>query len=296
MVHARSPQSGLLLFLALLAWRRFERLRLSMVYTVHDSFYDYKLRNQVMLAIALALFKLDIFYSRAAYDRLPRGWNRLMVDRWQVVQNDADLEYVDCDNAAGSVARSEGKFIVISVERLMMVKELVALLYAFTKSADVDIHLVFVGAGSVESELETHVIALGFEDRVLITGLILRDDLFERCASADVFVSTSYSEGLPVAVMEAMASLCRVILLDIPLHCEFADRADFIPMIPSGDVDEFALENQRYRVLSPEKRFEIGLRYRDVDAALFALPIMHAGIEAVYQDLPRLTYTTGRSR
>src|SRR5688572_10637440 len=47
-IHAHAPESGALLVFALVWWRRFRRLRPSLVYTVTDSFEDFKLRNQAV--------------------------------------------------------------------------------------------------------------------------------------------------------------------------------------------------------------------------------------------------------
>ncbi|MCH8877481.1 MAG: glycosyltransferase family 4 protein [Chloroflexi bacterium] len=294
-VHAHAPQTGVLLVLALLAWWRFGRIRTSLVYTVHDSFYDYKPRNQAMMVFDLVAFGRVMFCSRAAYDSLPRVWKRLMRDRWRVVQNGADIERVDRAIEAGPMARRAGKFTIISVGRLENVKDPMLLLDAFKQSADVDSHLVYVGVGSLESDLATIVNASGMEDRILLTGLIPRDEVFVRCAGADVFVSTSRGEGLPVAVMEAMAARCPVILSDIPPHRELVDGADFIPLIAPGDVAEFAREIHRFREMLVEERLEIGRRCRNHVVARFALPIMHAGIEAVYRELPRFADATTHS-
>ena len=294
-VHAHAPQTGVLLVLALMAWWRFRQFQSSMVYTVHDSFYDYKPRNQAMMVIALAAFKRVMFCSRAAYDSLPRIWKRLVRDRWRVVQNGADIERVDRAIEAGPLARREGSFTVISVGRLENVKDPVALLEAFSRDADMNNHLVYVGVGSLASDLAERVTRLGLENRILLTGLIPRDEVFMRCASADVFVSTSRGEGLPVAVMEAMASRCPVILSDIPPHREVADGADFIPLISPGNVAGFGREIQRYRAMLPGERLEIGRRCRDHVTERFALPIMHAGTEAVYRELSRLADITTHS-
>lgn len=294
-VHAHAPQTGVLLVFALIAWWRFGRFRSSMVYTVHDSFYDYKPRNQAMMVFALVAFKRVMFCSRAAYDSLPRVWKRLVRDRWRVVQNGADIERVDRAIDAGPMARPEGDFTVISVGRLENVKDPMVLLDAFAQNADVNSHLVYVGVGSLQSDLAARVTESGLENRILLTGLIPRDDVFIRCASADVFVSTSRGEGLPVAVMEAMAARCPVILSDIPPHREVADGADFIPLVSPGDVAGFAREIQRFRDRLPEERLEIGRRCREHVTARFALPIMHAGTEAVYRELPRLADSATRS-
>jgi glycosyltransferase involved in cell wall biosynthesis len=161
------------------------------------------------------------------------------------------------------------------------------LLEAFRRSTDQADRLVVVGAGTIESEVEARVGRLALRDRVELTGLIPRDEVFVRCAGADVFVSTSRGEGLPVAAMEAMAARCPVILSDIPPHRELAEGADFIPLIPPGDVDGFAREIRRVAGLAAEDRLELGRRCRAHVAVRFALPIMHAGYDEVYREIAR---------
>jgi glycosyltransferase involved in cell wall biosynthesis len=142
-----------------------------------------------------------------------------------------------------------------------------------------------VGAGELAPSITTRARERGLEDRVILTGLIPRDDVFVLCADADVFVSTSHGEGLPVAVLEAMAAGCPVILSDIPPHRELADGADFIPFVAPGDVDGFAAEIRRYHEMTANERRGIGRTCRGHMAARFTLPIMRAGTEAVYREV-----------
>jgi glycosyltransferase involved in cell wall biosynthesis len=130
----------------------------------------------------------------------------------------------------------------------------------------------------------------------VLTGLVPRDDVFVLCADADVFVSTSHGEGLPVAVLEAMAAGCPVILSEIPPHRELADGADFIPFVEPGDVDGFAAAIRRYREMSPQERREIGRRCRSHMAARFTLPIMRAATEAVYREVASSNGSLARPR
>ncbi len=136
---------------------------------------------------------------------------------------------------------------------------------------------------------------MGLGEHVELAGLVARDEVFLRCANADVLVSTSHGEGLPVAVIEAMATGCPVILSDIPPHRELADGADFIPLIAVGDAVGFAREIRRFRELPQAGLRVLGQRCRDHVTARYTLPIMHAGIEAVYRELPTLAGTTTRS-
>jgi glycosyltransferase involved in cell wall biosynthesis len=290
-VHAHAPQTGTLLVLAALAWRRFSRLRPSLVYTVQDSFHDYKPRNQAMMVVALAKFTRIVFCSRSAYESLPMILKRLVRARWRVVQNGADLDRVDRAVAAHRAAPNGAGFTVLSVGRLEQVKDPIAALNAFARSVgdDAGSRAVFVGAGELSTAVTERARELGLQDRVVLTGLIPRDEVFVLCADADVFVSTSHGEGLPVAVLEAMAAGCPVILSDIPPHRELAEGTDFIPFVPPGDEEGFAEAIQRFHEMSPQERRKIGPRCRDHMAARFTLPIMRAGTEAVYRELaPRV--------
>ena len=123
-IHAHAPQTGTLFVLATLALGRFSRVRSSLVYTVQDSFHDYKLRNQLMMIISLAAFRRIVFCSRSAYESLPGALDRLVRGRSRVVPNGADLDRVDRALATRAPAPSGGGFNVISVGRLERVKEL----------------------------------------------------------------------------------------------------------------------------------------------------------------------------
>ncbi|MGH2539338.1 MAG: glycosyltransferase family 4 protein [Actinomycetota bacterium] len=294
-VHAHAPHTGLMLTMALLAWGRFRRLRPSLVYTVQDSFYDYKPRNQAMMVLALPAFERVVFCSRSAYESLPRVWKRLVRGRWRVVQNGADLERIDRALASGAPVREREGFSIISVGRLDRVKDPLGLVEAFSWVARKHDRLTFAGAGGLEGAVRERVAQLGLSDHVTLTGLIPRDEVFLRCAGADVFVSTSTGEGLPVAVVEAMAAGCPVILSDIPPHREVADGAGFIPIVPLGDVDGFGREIRRFREMGSRERREIGRRCREHVVARFTLETMHATLDGVYRELaPRAETTVPR--
>jgi glycosyltransferase involved in cell wall biosynthesis len=66
------------------------------------------------------------------------------------------------------------------------------------------LRLVIVGQGPLESEVRALHAKLGLDDRCLILGY--RDDVPRVLAMGDFFVMSSRFEGLPVALMEAMAA------------------------------------------------------------------------------------------
>ena len=73
--------------------------------------------------------------------------------------------------------------------------------------------LFICGRGELESRLKQQVKALQLEDQVQFLGY--RKDIPQLCCAADIFVFTSIQEGLPRALMEAMANGKAVVCSDI---------------------------------------------------------------------------------
>jgi glycosyltransferase involved in cell wall biosynthesis len=96
------------------------------------------------------------------------------------------------------------------------------------------LHLAIAGRGPQEAALRKEIAALGLTERVHLLGL--RHDVADVMAAADVFVLPSLSEGLPLAVLEAM-SLSRPIVAsgvgDVPRA--LANGAAGV-LVPPSDV------------------------------------------------------------
>lgn len=69
---------------------------------------------------------------------------------------------------------------------------------------DASIKYLLVGLGEKEAEYRELIKTLSLQDRVILAGY--REDVPELLHMADVFVFPSLQEGLPVALMEAMAA------------------------------------------------------------------------------------------
>lgn len=70
--------------------------------------------------------------------------------------------------------------------------------------ADMNAYYIIAGQGDLKLYLENLVDSLNLRNRVKLLGF--RSDVKDLCAAADVFVFPSFREGLPMALMEAMAS------------------------------------------------------------------------------------------
>jgi glycosyltransferase involved in cell wall biosynthesis len=97
-------------------------------------------------------------------------------------------------------------FIVGTVGRLEAIKDQGTLIKGFATLAHSvpDARLVLVGDGSERKALEARAAELGLQDRVRFLGR--RDDVHDVMPAFDVFALSSLNEGLPLAVLEAMAA------------------------------------------------------------------------------------------
>jgi glycosyltransferase involved in cell wall biosynthesis len=206
-----------------------------------------------------------------------------------------DLDRVDHALEGNDRDPVQDDFTVVSVGRLIDIKNPAALIDAFALDGSGGGRLVFVGEGPLRGQLENRVADLGLRGKVDFTGLVGRDEVYRRVAAADVVVSVSYGEGMPVAVLEAMACSKPVVLSDIEPHREIASDVDFIPLVHPDDVQGFAREMARLRRMPPSARRELGRRCRQLVDSRFSIAGMHQALGKVY-DRPRLARTVAGDR
>ena len=75
-------------------------------------------------------------------------------------------------------------------------------------------HLVLVGDGPERLRLEQLITELDLADCVSLVGV--RDDVPEILKACDVFVFPSHTEGMPNALLEAMAASCAIVCTNVP--------------------------------------------------------------------------------
>jgi glycosyltransferase involved in cell wall biosynthesis len=109
----------------------------------------------------------------------------------------------------------ENRFLILSVGRLSPAKGFFDLLDAFliVQNKFPSAHLVIAGGGDMYDELKSRINKLGLKDHVSLLGT--RDDTLRLMVAADVYVNSSYWEGTPVSVLEAMASGLPIVATNV---------------------------------------------------------------------------------
>ncbi len=182
---------------------------LTTLHTMPGPEIEDNLPRMTLDALTARLSALVVAPCHAVADAYRRRW-RLPAERFAVVPNAPVAGPAPADFDAGPLRRSlagdGGARLVICVARLQPAKgleDLIAALPALRREVG-PVRLVVAGDGPEEPRLRAEAELLGVADDVLLLGR--RDDVGELLAAADAFCLPSRHEGVPVSLLEAMAS------------------------------------------------------------------------------------------
>src|SRR5262245_15533803 len=184
--------------------------------------------------------------------------------------------------------RSAGPTMLISVARLEPVKNHDMLFDAMRRLTDrgEDLRLRLVGDGPLRPACEARCHALGIADRVEFLGY--RDDIPALLAASDIAVLTSVKEGIPRAVLEAMASGLPVVATRVVGTREAVRHAETGFMVELGDTAALAgaIADLAH---DPALRQRFGARARQVAAEEFDEAPIVTALRDLYVDRLRAT-------
>ena len=147
---------------------------------------------------------------------------------------------VCCDTAEkrASLGLPDDATLLLSVGELSTRKNHRVIIEALAKLNDENVHYLIVGRGDKKEELEALANSLGLGNRVHLLGF--RSDIPELCHTADIFCFPSIHEGLPVALMEAMASGLPCVASDIRGNTDLIENGKNGFLCKHTDVEAFA--------------------------------------------------------
>ena len=139
---------------------------------------------------------------------------------------------------------------LLFVGRFDHVKGLPLLLEAFANLAQrvPHLHLDLVGDGPERSDLEALARELELSERITFHGYHSQAELRQDFALADVFVMTSFAEGIPVVLMEAMAQGVPVVAPRITGIPELVEDGVSGLLYTPGAVDQLVERIERLLV------------------------------------------------
>jgi glycosyltransferase involved in cell wall biosynthesis len=195
-------------------------------------------------------------------------------DHWQ------KLRVVHCGVEPGRwdlVDRSahDGVPEILSVGRVVPVKghELLVEAMAVLARRGLDARLTIVGDGPELPRLRALADRLGVRERVEFAGAVGQDEIRDFYARADVFALPSFAEGLPVVLMEALATGLPVVTSRITGIPELVDEGVSGLLAAPGDVSGLTDALARMIETPPERRGEMGRAGRERVLAEFDVDV-----------------------
>jgi len=198
----------------------------------------------------------------AAHSRLQAAMAKRTAElNYRIIPNAIDFELFS------KAERSEADGLrVLVVGRLNAAKAIEDLIDGFALvSPDLPrATLTIAGDGPERSALATQSQRLGLSDRVRFLGFVEHDRIADVYRDADVFVLPSLTEGMPVAVLEAMASGLPVVFTDTGGAEELLNGNGCLipkrdPKAIAGVLKDLASDRQR--------RTQMGKRSRSIASA-----------------------------
>ncbi|AGP82631.1 glycosyltransferase [Alteromonas mediterranea MED64] len=161
----------------------------------------------------------------------------LSTSKTQLIRNGIDT------NLFTPQHKSSDEFIVGHVGRLNPIKNQILLIDAFCLASCRNTEfakkasLRIVGEGESELTLRDHIVSKNMSKKISLIGL--REDMPGVYGSFSVFVMSSIGEGIPMTLLEAMASGVPAIVTDVGGMPEVVTRKEGI-VVPSQDADALA--------------------------------------------------------
>jgi glycosyltransferase involved in cell wall biosynthesis len=242
----------------------------------------YRLGYRSASRVAAALVAVSGEVGRSVASELHPAPGRLVVIP-NGVQVDRYGEAGDRDAARDSLGVPRDAFLLICVAKLYEQKGHAVLLDAFAGlQAAEGVHLVLVGDGPLRAQLAERVRDSSLQGRVHLGGI--RDDIPSLLAASDAFVLPSLWEGLPMALLEAMASGLPIVASRVAGTEEVLAGTEAGTLVQPGDVDALAAALERV-IGDAELRGRLGAAARERVAERYSVAAQAAAHAALYRDV-----------
>lgn len=183
-----------------------------------------------------------------------------------------------------SLGLKKGHICIGTVGSLRSVKNQILLINACKTilSGFSHVEVLIVGEGPLKNQLTQKVSTLGFSKRIHFLGT--RTNIPEILNALDIFVLPSLSEGMPNAVLEAMACGVPVIATAVGGVPEIIEKPEDGIVINSQD-ERALIDALTYLLENKEDRLEMGMRGRLRVLKHFSLKKMVGVYETLYQNM-----------
>jgi glycosyltransferase involved in cell wall biosynthesis len=238
-VHAHSP---LLAAAARVVARSLPRLvRPITLSTEHNIWPAYAVPTRILNAITYPLDAAHFAVSEEVRRSMPGWWQRRTDTLVHGIAVDAARVHLsERERMRHALGVGADEYLVVTVANYRRHKDYSTLLAAARRVRGRGVPVLFaaVGQGPLESEVIGEHARSGLGNAFTLLGY--RPDVLDVLAAADLFVLSSRQEGLPVALMEALALGLPVVATNLGGISEAVTEGVEGRLVPAGRPDELA--------------------------------------------------------
>lgn len=208
--------------------------------------------------------------------------------RIQVIYNGIDINAFRAEPKVREAVRRElgleaSETAVLQVARLNALKDHATAVRAMAQlKDDPSIRLYLVGDGEERGQIERMIAEANLSKSVTMLGL--RTDVQRLMSAADMFLLTSVSEGIPLTLIEAMATSVPCVATNVGGIAEVVVDGETGLLSSPGDETSIAA-SIRTLARQEDTRRRLGIQGRARAERLFSDTLMHAAYQDVYRDM-----------
>lgn len=270
-VHMHHSTSAMLYCFASLGLKR------KTIFTIHSTYGERDIIYRIPTLLSALSSNIVTCVSESSCKSLPPFLLKHKLVRH--ITNGVDINRVDKILGKNKKKKSDITRLIY-VARVIPLKNHEFLLRVLQKLNNCE--LICVGNYELNSEFLKKVRDYGLSERVIMKGILSRNDVFKELINSDIYLSTSLIEGMPISVLEAMCTKLPVILSNIGPHDEIKKKCDSVIVL---DLDVNKWVDKINDLINNDKLEIIGEACREEVEKEFSLSSMHNKYDVIIERL-----------
>lgn len=272
--HLHAQKSAMLFYIASSGLG----IRNKTLFTIHSTYSGRDLKYKLSSCFCSLMAKYANCVSNASYNEYSSLVKWLKGNRMLAIQNGVDYErIIEAIKNLPKHTEVADKYMMVCVGRMIPIKNQQFLVKLLKYLPETELVLI----GKEDNEIATLAKEEGVEKRVIMTGLIPRDEVFQRINECGIYVSASLVEGMPVSVLEAMCVGLIPVLSNISPHEEVAKECLLFHALPLK-TELWVQTIKSYQALSDDELSRLSTSLKQIVMKNFSLDKMHNKYNDIY--------------
>jgi len=273
-VHHHYPKFAIILLL--LKWIYGD---VKHIYTIHNTYSNYRFIHKVLTRINMLLVDKVVYCGKASSKSFKNLRFLPKSNKQMTITNGVDIKRVD--NTTSNKKNKTGKITLVTIAKVTNQKNIQFLIEVFENlPAEYQLEIL----GPLNDEDKNRIKNSQCTDRIFTRGRVEREEVYRKFKSSDIFLSAALWEGLPIAVLEAMACRIPVILSEIESHDEIKEKISSLKTTPF-EITNWVNEIEKLSKLEETEKKAIVERNRKGVENNYSLSSMHAKYTELYKSI-----------